>query len=305
MLTRRLLTVLLAFAALCAAARPCAAVGREMTDAEGREARALTVRFMERLREADDFAPLVREFFPADFDRRLRQLVGEVPENEEEDFLVGFDRAALLRAEPGELRRAYVALLNFWNQHDRIGVAAFDYARLECRAEGAPEPCGWGRHFRLAREAVPEEALRIAATDPMLETMLGMVGDDGEAGGEEAVDEGEARAAVVRDPARLRAFTDKLERCVPLLREAFLKLRADARSYAAAHSATESFEGMVAARDELKVYHLSEDTLEEASFGLPAGARLIRARVYPFEMAIVRHEGRLRILAVYPDFDGD
>lgn len=306
MLTKGLLTVLLALVAFAAAALPSrAAAEQEMTEAEAREARALTLRFMRRLREADDFGPLVKEFFPSDFDERVRQFVEEAPKNVEGDFLAGFDRAALLRAEPAELRRAYVALMNFRNQQELIGDAAFDYARLRCEAAGEERPCGWGRHFRLAREAVPEEAFRIAATDPLLEVALGRIGDDSEPGSGEEAGEAGVGAAVVFDPARLRAFTDKLERCVRLMREAVAKLRADARSYAAAHSANESYEEAVAARAELKVYHLSEETLEGASFGLPAGALLIHARVYPFEMAIARAEGRLQILAVYPDFDGD
>jgi hypothetical protein len=303
-LKKGLLLVLLALAALAAAARPCAADEGEMTDAEARAARALALRFMGRLRETDDFGPLVEEFFPAGFDERLRRFVGEAPGQGEEDFLVGFDRAALLRAEPNELRRAYVALLNFWNQHHLLGDAALDYARLQCEAAGEARPCGWGPHYGLARGAVPEEAFRIAAADPLLGAMLDIIGDDGEAE-EGEVAEARVNAAAVRDPARLRSFTERLERCVPLLREAVAKLRADARSYAAAHSATKSYEDMVAAHAELKVYHLSDETLEEASFGLPAGALLIRARVYPYEMAIARAGGRLTILAVYPDFDGD
>jgi hypothetical protein len=304
-LTRRLLSVLLALAALLAAARPCAASEQEMTDEEAREARALMLRFMERLRETDDFGPLVKEFFPADFDLRLRQFVGEELRAEgSEEVLVNFDRALLKRAEPRELRRTYVAFMNYWNYSERIGVAAFDYARLECEAAGAKEPCGWRRHFKLAREAVPEEAYRLAAADPMLEAMLRSIVDES-ASREEEPDEEKAGPAVVRDPARMRAFNDGLEGCVVLLRDAFRKLRADARSYAAVRSVTESFEATVAERDELKVYHLSDETLTEASFGLPAGALLIRARVFPFEMAIARRDGRLTILAVYPDFDGD
>jgi hypothetical protein len=297
--------VLLALAALVAAARPCAAVEEKMTDAEAREARALTLRFMERLRETDDFGPLVREFFPTDFEQRLRQFVRDAPRNGNEDALIGFERAALLRAEPGELRRTYVMVLNFWNQYELLNDVAFHYAKLECQPEGERPSCAWNRHYQLAREAVPEEARRIAATDPLLEALLGLIEDGGKEETGDEDEEARVTAAAIRDPARLRTFNDKLERFIPLLREAVGSVRAEAKSYAAAHYATETFAASIAEHAELKVYHLSDEPLEEAAFGLPAGALLIHARVYPFEMAIARVEGHLQILAVYPDFDGD
>jgi hypothetical protein len=267
---------------------------------------------MKRLRETDDFASLVGEFFHEDFAERLRSTVLEVPEGGEDDFLFAFDRAVLRRADAAELRRGYVALMNFWNQEELLGDAAFDYANLECGLAGEKRPCGWGRHFRLAQEAVPAEAFRIAASDPMLDGLFRFVREDEEGGGDASPAEEDAliQALKIRDAARLRAFIDKLERCIPLLREATGKLRSEAKSLAAVHNVTDDYASLVAAREELKVYHLEGDTVGETnsavySLGLPEGALLIRARVHPFEMVMTRAEGRLKILVVYPDFDGD
>jgi hypothetical protein len=298
------------FAAPGLASATCAA--REMTEEDERGARALALRFMKRLREADDFAPLVGEFFPEDFDGRLRRAALETPAGGEDDFLFLFDRAALARAEASELRRGYVALLNFWNQRDLLGDAAFDYADLECGLAGVKRPCGWGRHFKLAREAVPGEASRIADGDPLFGALLGSFFDEETAGDGPSPEEQAARieSLMIRDAARLRAFTDGVERFVPLLRLATARLRSEAKSLAAAHGAAEEYAATVAAREELKVYYLKGETVGEADsgargLGLPAGALLIRARVYPFEMAMSCAEGRLKILVVYPDFDGD
>lgn len=305
------LTLLLTlFAAPGPARATCAA--REMTDEDGREARSLALRFVKRLREADDFAPLVGEFFPEDFAARLRRVALETPAGGEDDFLFLFDRAALLRADDAELRRVYVALMNFWNQRDLLGDAAFDYADLECGLAGGERHCGWGRHFKLAREAVPEEASRIADGDPLFGALFESFFADEEGGEEPSPAEQAARAEalMIRDAARLRAFTDRVERFVALLRRATRKLRSEAKSLAAAHDAADDYTRTAAARGEPKVYHLKGGTVGEADpgargLGLPAGALLIRARVYPFEMAMTRAEGRLKILVVYPDFDGD
>jgi hypothetical protein len=318
-MSKKLLTAVFALALLLTAAplrltraQADAPAAQEMTDEEEREARALALRFMKRLREADDFGPLVGEFFPEDFAERLRRTMREVPEGGDEDFLFAFDRAVLLRADDTELRRGYVALMNFWNQEELLGDAAFDYANLECGLTGEKRPCGWGRHFGLAREAVPEEAFRIASSDPMLEGLFRFVREEEEGGGDASPAEEAAvfEALKIRDAARLRAFIDKLERCVPLLREATGKLRSEAKSLAAVHNAADDYAALVAAREELKVYHPEGDTAGEAnaavySLGLPEGALLIRARVSPFEMVMTRAEGRLKILVVYPDFDGD
>ena len=317
---KRLLRTLFALSLLLTAAPSRSAyaqadgpVAREMTDEEGREARSLALRFMERLRETDDFGPLVAEFFPEDFAERLGRVVRDAPAGGDDDFLFAFDRGLLARTDASELRRGYVAFLNFWNQQDRLGDAAFDYANLECGLAGRERPCGWGRHYALAREAVPPEAFHLAATDPLLEALFGTVGND-EAAGTGAASEAEqaaaAQALMIRDAARLRSFIDKLERCVAPLRAARAKLRSEAHALAAAHDEAEEFRATVAARDELKVYHLKGETVGEdgrgaGDFGLPEGALLIRARVYPFELAMTRAGGRLKILAVYPDFDGD
>ena len=294
--------------AVCATARDA----QEMTDEEAREARALALRFMKRLRETDDFAPLLGEFFAEGFAERLRRAMRDAPADGEDDILFAFDRAVILRADAAELRRGYVALMNFWNQQERLGNAAFDYANLECGLAGEKRPCGWGRHFELQREALPAEAFRLAADDLLFATLLGNILDGGEAGQELSPEEEAAllEKVKIRDAARLRVFTDKMERCATFMREASGKLRSDARSLAAVHNATDDFAQLVAAREELKVYHLDGETAgaDDAGtyfYGLPTGTLLIRARVYPFEMAMARVEGQLKILVVYPDLDGD
>lgn len=310
-MSKRFLSLLLTLVTLLAAAPATRGqAAEELTEEEEREACTLAISFMRRLREADDFGPLVKEFFPEDFEQRLKQFIRDAPANDSEGgFPVPCDRALLLRSGPGELRRAYVALMNFWNQQYLLHEAAWDYVAVEYKAAGKDRSDdhakAWDRRGELVRETVPEEAFRLAETDPFLKMMFGLVrADDGDdASLEESEKEFKAKyeAAYIRDAARLRSFLEKLERCVALMREAVAKLRADAKSLAASHGLEED----AAAGEDFKVYHLDGETLEAAAFGMQAGALLIRARIYPFEFAMTRGEGKLQILAVYPDSDGD
>ncbi len=310
----------LALAALLVLA-PVARPHTQAGDRDEQEAQGLAVRFMKRLHETDDFQPLVSEFFPKDFAARLRAAVRDAsPEDSSFHFCA---REVLLRAPDADLRRAYLALMNFWSQQERLGDAAWGRTQLEYKiARGVDTTKGdagaWARYLRLTADSVPEEAFRIAETDPLLKTvidftLLTAAVAEPAAEGAEPVDEAaeakaiyeRSRAAAVRDLARLRALTEKLERCAALLRGAAAKLRAQTQSLAAAHSVNaETVEGGRRG-EEFHVYKLESETLEEEAFGLPAGSVLIRARVYPYEMAVARLEGRLTILAVYPDFDGD
>lgn len=287
-------------------------------DRDEQEARSLAVRFMKRLRETGDFQPLVSEFFPEDFAARLRMFARE--QSPDSELFHICKREVLLRADDADLRRAYVVLMNLWEQQQRLGDAAWQQAKLEDIIAGNATKKGegdvWARHLKLTEESVPEEAFRIAETDPLLKATLDLVRPRGPevpaAGGAQADEEevlkaaeAKLRSAVVRDLARLRALTDKFERCVALLRGAVARLRAQTESLAAAHSVSmESLEDG-RARDEFHVYKLESETLEEETFSLPAGSVLIRARIYPYEMAVARVRGRLTILAVYPDLDGD
>lgn len=312
-MSKKFLSLFLTLVTLLAAAPMRASAARELTEDDDREARELAVRFVKRLRETDDFAQPVAEFFPEDFEERVKQFMREMPESVERD--VGglpCDRALLLRSEAGVIRRAYVALMNFWNQQELLRDAAWKYVVVEYRAAGKDALGDYeearSRSKELAEKAVPEEAFRVAASDPFLEVMFRLVRADGDEEGEEDSDEEKAEekkakfeAAYIRDDARLRSFIERLERCVALLRKGVERLRSDASSLAASHGLTKDSP----AKDEFKVYSLEEDTLEVAAFGLPARATLIHARISPYELPMTRDEGRLRILAVYPDFDGD
>ncbi|HKG12753.1 MAG TPA: hypothetical protein VKB12_05420 [Pyrinomonadaceae bacterium] len=317
-MSKKLLCLLLTLVTLLAASPVRARAAEELTDEDRREAGALAVTFMRRLREKDDFAPLVSEFFPEDFERRIKQFLRDNPPKEgEEAHDFPCDRALLLRAESGGLRRAYVALMNFWNQQELLHNAARDYVKVEYAAAGrdASEEYreAWTRRQELAEKAVPEEAFRIAEGDPLIEALFLLLVRAG--GGDEDVSEEKAeedkaeeetaklRAGYIRDAERLHSFLDNLERCVALLREGVKRLRADAKDFAASHGITEVVAAADADGDEFNVYHLSYETVEAPAFGLPAGALVICANIFGYDISMTRAEGKLQILGVHPAFD--
>jgi len=305
--SKKFLSLFLITVTLLAPATTRASAAEELTDKDASEARSLAVGFMRRLRATDDFGPSVKEFFTKDFEQHLKQFIREAPaENSEEDFPIPCDRALLLSAESRELRRAYVASMNFWNQQELLHDAAWAYVEVEYAVAGKDTSKeyqeAWNRHEKLAKEAVPKEAYSIADSDPLLKVMFMLVRYD-DSGAEESneVDKAKLKAVSIHDAARLRSFLEKLERSVALLREGVARLRTDAKSLAAAHCIHENAPD----DDALKVYYLDGETLEAAAFGIDAGTLLIHARIYPFEIVMTRRKGRLRIIAVYPDIDGD
>lgn len=292
----------------------------EISEEEQREARELAVRLVKRLREADDFAPVVSEFFPTDFAERVRQFVLSQPPDHE--ALLFCEHEVVRSASADDLRRTYVALMNFWRQQDILGAAAWDYVKIEVAARGDSvqnDQGAWARHYRVQKEAVSDEAYRLASGDPLLETLFAdfvrhgindqeVTAVDAEEQEEEVDEATRFRTKVaIRDVARLRVFTEKLERCIPLLRKASEKLLAERKALASAHMISDDPDAYEPVRaDPLSVYHLERETLKAEAFGLAAGAPLIKARIRPYEMALARLDGRrLAVLAVYPDFDGD
>lgn len=281
-----------------------------ITPEEEREARELAVRFVKRMRETNDFSVLASEFLPEDFTGRIKELVrSESPDNE---IFFLCDREVLLQSDAGELHRAYVALMNFWNQGELLHDAAWEHVKVEYQIEGKDaiqEQGSWDRYLKLREDAVPEEAFRIAQSDPLLDALFNFVRHDVGSNEDEKSDQDEEakiKAAGIHTTARLRAFTDKMERCFPLLRGGVEKLRSETATLRAVYRIDKSPEEIKKdSADEFHVYHLDSETLDAETFGLPKGALMIRARIYPYEMAMTRADGRLRIIAVYPDFDGD
>jgi hypothetical protein len=280
----------------------------ELTPEEEQEARELAISFLKRLRETNDFGKVASEFLPDDFGERIKKFIRA--ESPDSDFFTVCAREVLLQDDASELRRAYVAVMNFWNQQWLLDEAAWEQTKVEYKIKGkdaAQEKESWDRSSKLTDNSVPEEAFRIAQTDPLLDGLFNFIRHDDNGDGKSDADaEAMIKAAGIHSVARLHAFTDKLERCIPLLHKGVEKLRSETATLRAVNCVVRtSEETKKDSAEEFKIYHLDSRTLDTETFGLAKGALLIRARIYPYEMVMTRIGGRLKIIAVYPDFDGD
>jgi hypothetical protein len=272
------------------------------------EAARLAVRFVKRLQETGDAAPLVEEFFLPDFAERFQKHLPAGSLGDNYDLLfTAVSRKALVEADPADLRRAFVALLNLWHHDHEFILASFDVteARHNLASVLGEDPDG-----RLA-DAVRREALSPAfqetcGGDPLLKLLSSaLVAADDEADGDEGVGDSarEAemtatlKAASIQNVARLRSFTEKAGRCATLLGEAVKKYGEELKAYP--DRATER------AIDLDDVYRVETATHDKEALGFPAGTPFLSARLFPYVVRMVRTEGGLKVVCVLPDFDGD
>lgn len=277
----------------------------ELSPAQEQEAKDFTVRLMKRLDEKDDFAPLIDEFFIKDFTGRFKQFIREQDFTDEDMREFGLEPRILFEADEADLRRAYVALLNFWNLRDVLDDTATDYVsvtnEIKDRVELYKPPYEQLRR-KIKEDALTPDYVSTAKSDPLLAALVfGLVLDSPN---EEAIDEEAHKSVIIANRinslARLRDFTSTLEKCVSLMRAGVTKLREEQKLKA-------RFPKFLPERDR-ETYHIYKSwttTLETGAAGFPAGTQFFFTRIFPFEILMTRRDGQLRIVAVYPDIDGD
>jgi hypothetical protein len=288
------------------AARPAAAGARqenrgaesaELTPGEEREARALTERLVARLRETGDAGPLAPELFAEDFAERVREFVRAKPRGLQV-FASFIDPQVVVQADPADIRRVCLALLNLQVQQD---LASNYESRIIYGPEFGVRPTSELKyepnHLTLSA-SLPKDFFKPGG-DPLLRLLkAGFFGREEEL---EGIDE-KVKAARVVSVERLRSFTAELEACVEALRRAVGRLRAEAESKARGADIAPGGWHKLAGRG---VYKVESEIVRREVFGIPAGTLLVRVSLYPYVFVLARREGRLRVIGIMPDFDGD
>jgi hypothetical protein len=278
---------------------PAAPRETELAPEEEREARALAVRFMQRLKATDDFGPLVDEFFVGDFPERFKRLLKEKRVKDED--LGVFTLRVLLRASHNDLRRAYIALLNFFNQNDLLNDAAKSDVAVANGISDWSElfsPRAETLRWKVTEDALTPEFFATVRSDPALVAFAGLFLMP-EAESNEAIAK-ELGGYRIRTLAQFRRSTARLEKCAGLMKAAVRKLRDAQKILGPPPQAISGRD-----RDKYLIYKFWASALESDSAGYPAGTHLVVARIFPFEMQMIRQGGQFRMLAVYPDLDGD
>ncbi|HWT01269.1 MAG TPA: hypothetical protein VN256_13560 [Pyrinomonadaceae bacterium] len=307
----RVLLSLLLVAALAAGARPSSARlnppaapddERKPSPGEAREAQALLARFKGRLRETNDFGPIVDELFVGDFRERLWQ----VPR----DWLpwAFLDEILAVNADRAALRRHYLAWMNFY---------ALVY-RLSEAARALKKQAGGGEDEVKARDIFSPEIVSVLAGDPTLgrfsEELTGKEDEQsaqGDGGNESASDNsssevagaaatevdasGEDDAGLIKTPRQLAEVSTTLEKANELMRKRLAGMAAALPASPAASAGEEK-----GVEDSTRSF---ADTLDEGEYGFPAGTRVIHAEVAPFCVFLVRIDGRLQIMSVALAYD--
>jgi hypothetical protein len=287
------------------AARPAVGAGQEkrgaesaeLTPGEEREARELTERLVARLRETGDAGPLAPELFAEDFAERVREFVRAKPRSLQVIASV-IEPEVVVQADSEDIRRVYVALLNFQVQQD---LASNYESRIMYGPEFGVRPTlelKYEPNRLTLSESLPEDFFKPGG-DPLLRLMkAGFFGREEEL---EGIDE-KLKVARVESVERLRSFTAELEACAEALRGAVGRLKAEAESQARGADIAPGGWHKLAGSG---VYKVESEIVRREVFGIPAGTLLVRVSIYPYVFMLVRRDGRLRVIGILPDFDGD
>lgn len=285
--------------ALTSAARPLGVQDEDanpkLTEEEEREAIAVGERFVRRLQETGDVAPLLRELFVADYAERLRRQESSVRPH----LLLGKSVAA--QASEEELKRYYIALNNAGYLGGLLS-ASYEASQTKDEVDGK-------EHEPKLEELLPPDIMLLFKNDPILASLTEEQGSEriqseeeptrpNEMTGETAPEK-ESGNAPIQTLEQLRNFTSTLEEAARLSRKHLAALPTRL-NWLDRHEGADEEENWEKEREWMspRAWVLREDF-----YGYPEGTRIICMKVLCFHMDVVRVEGELKILALYFNMD--
>lgn len=276
-------------------ARPAAAA-QEAYDAEAKitaeetqEARELTERFIRRMGETNDLTPLIGEMFVPDYAERLhREALNE--------SLFFMSKSVAQQASPEELARYYVALNNSAYVVGLL-IEAVDASQATSGDEEEEEK-------KKLINAFPPDLFELFKNDPILKSVFEeeqeeLEGENkpGEAANKpDAVDDADE---LIRSVEQLRNFTSTLEKA-SLLGRKHLGAFPVKPTYLERHKGANDEENWEAERDWMRARAW---TLTKEFYGYPKGTRNFCVNALLYHMDLIRVDGKLKILALYPNME--
>lgn len=304
----------------------------QITSDEEAEARALLGEFNRKFIETDDIAPLVEDYFVADFASRLVE-----PPNIFPFSLIGW-KGENAPAGPEDRQRFYVAATNFLHNLFPLYAARMSVCARPEGDEGRDETCG-DDEPKLDK-VLPPAAIEIINTAPQLKEWLGSEDEDGaraDAAGARAGNltaPGVAPAVEVAPSAEVAAEAESLssnecaegcaagadadrdqlsrnEKALWQLTSVFESLNKILRRHLESHPV--SFEKSTAAESDesdsdepfanldperIEIFDRAR-VLKDEFYGYPKGTRLVCANAGALHAELARVDGRLRILTVH------
>lgn len=267
------------------AARPRERRGgwQQLTYEESLEVREMMEQFVGRFGETQDISPAVGEMFAEGFEETLRA----TPDTRAFEFVA---RDVLARATRADLRRLFAAEFNFTS----ISVMYRAEQSRVRELSGADSP-----DAASAWDDYPADVLAVLEDDTTYRLLRAK--DESEERGE--LEDADAERAFdprpIKTLAQMRRWAGTLERASAALRRhapGLAVLRALQRE-----ERSDDWDG----------YYMPDVyVLEEPEYGLPAGTRLVRARVQAllvlqFRLSLARVGGRMQVVSADAEVDGD
>jgi hypothetical protein len=316
---RHIIAFLLALAILFTAAvhpssATSAAVVKEeeeetpLTPEEIVEARDVALRFNDRLKMTNDVGSVVDTMFVSDFSERLRHAPRErMP-------IAFLDRSLLPTASRDELRRYYVAFLNFYLLMYRL----FEVTDKLREQAGGKDNTDWG----IEHELTPQ-IINILMSDPVIAQLAkdlkedekdesakeddgsqpAKSGDSSQAASTatqadvaNADDTADSEMQIIKTHKQLESVSATLEKAIVLMRQRLASLPAIAPE-------PSTGDAQESKHDSTEPYLPTIDGSFYGYYGHPQGTRIIQIDALPFCLALVKTDGRLKILsaAIYVD----
>lgn len=268
---------------------------RRLTSEEEQKARLLITHFKERWRTTNDFGQIVDEMYVNDFSERLRQ--------SRIDWLpwAFLHKSLIAQADDGQLRRYYVASMNFYGLFFRLSEAA----SLRKQSGDEEEP--------KIEDVLSLEIINVLRGDPTLAELAeefkedeenerakeddhnqpAKSGDSPQAAGATAQADDNKRTeqsenGIIKSLSQLKGIVTTLEHAAELMRQRLANMSL----------ITPSLSGDANAQSRRESLEFHPTTLDEGDYGYPEGTKIIQAKALPYCLRLIGINGQLKILSV-------
>lgn len=266
----------------------------EITAEEKQEVLAVAERFVRRMQETNDLAPLVGEMFVPDYAARLRREASNKP-------LALLSKSAVEQASRDELARYQLALNNSLYL---ASLLFLDYKTSHATQDDDQE---WGAAYY--KRMLPPDIIELCKGDPILKVLFEE--ETGESAEEDqssapSLENSKEKSDVIdhddepiRSVEQLRGFTSTLEQAITLARK---HLAASPRKpvWLDRHKGANEEENWKTEREELKPRAWM---LTQEFYGHPKDTRIFCVNVAVYHMDLIRVDGKLKVLALDLDMD--
>jgi hypothetical protein len=267
----------------------------KLTPEEEREALGLAAQFNERLRATNDFGQIIDEMFVPKFRERLRQT------SQDSLPLAFLDKSLIGSVNTDELRRYYVASMNFYQLYFRLYEVAGQLRKQSESDKDDPEleevlspevinvllsnsiTAGWIKEdLSDEHEKEGDNNSQLAEGGDSTPAAQAAPKTDND-GAEE-----ESEIGIIKRLSRLNDASATFEKANQLMRQRLMYLPIIAPVVS----------GNSEEENESDSPKPNPANLDKGEFGLPKGTRVIHLDTIPFCLSLIKIDGRLKILSV-------